>query len=71
MTAFFTVAGSLLMVTLYALSSAINAARWRDNRRMWQSLLAGLLLGIATGGAIWLGVEFPNADFWDSQGLGS
>ena len=66
----FAAGGAFAFLTAFAVYSAIDAARWRNRRRMWLSVAAGLPLGVAACVSLWIGIERPTANFWGNQGFG-
>jgi hypothetical protein len=68
MASFFTVGGSLFLMAAYALYQAIDAARWGETSRFRKYLVASLVLCLLTGGALWVGIAYPDADYWGDPG---
>jgi hypothetical protein len=53
-----------------AMYQAVDAFRWHDRRRFLIALAAILPLGAVTCGALWVGIQYPTANFWANQGFG-
>jgi hypothetical protein len=66
----FSIAGGFAFAAVFAFGAAINAARWRDMRRFWRRLTGGVVLVIGLCASLWIGAQYPGANFWWGQGFG-
>jgi hypothetical protein len=66
----FGIAGGFAFAAAFVFCAAINAARWHDMRRFWQRLFGGIALAVGFSATLWIGIEYPGANFWRGQGFG-
>ena len=69
MNGMFTMAGGFAFAAVFVFWAAINAARWRDKQRFWHRLFGGCALVLGFCITLWIGIEYPTANFWWNQGF--
>lgn len=65
----FAIAGGFGFAAVFVFCAAINAARWHDMRRFWQRLFGGVALVVGFCVSLWIGIQYPGANFWWGQGF--
>ncbi len=55
-------------IAVYNAAAAFLEHAWR---RFWVALGASVPLAAVTLGAIWIGLQYPTANFWANQGFGA
>jgi hypothetical protein len=71
MNSIFSISGAFAFAAIFSACAAINVARWHYRKRMWRFLFLSLPLLICFSVTLWIGVQYPNANFWWNQGFGS
>jgi hypothetical protein len=67
----FGIAGGFGIAAVFAFWAAVVAIRWRDTRAFWHRRLGGLVCTFGFCVSLWIGIEYPTANFWSGQGFGA
>jgi hypothetical protein len=71
MTGIFGLAGACVALAGFWFFRAFGAARWRDRKQLLQFSGLGLLMSAFAAGLLWLGSQYPTANFWNNVGFGA
>jgi xanthosine utilization system XapX-like protein len=67
----FSVAAGCFAGLVFALVEVVHALRWHERKRLWWSVAASSALAVVGISALWLGIQYPTANFWGGQDFGS